>query len=120
EFNCIVNTLGSHQGDLERVVVTLIPSPGGQYQVPHVGYEAHGDLTYYPTQRIAWEGTHPIVNVALNGHSCHNMSSEGDSVTEYKFPLVVAIISALSKDERTVWRPSTDNQFKLLALDSTG
>ena len=119
EFNCIVKTLGIHQGDLERVVVTLIPREEGQYQVLHVGYEAHGDLKYYPTQRVAWENDHPVINIALNGHSCHNMFNEGERVTEYEQPGSVAIISALSQSG-TVWRPSTNNQFKQLGLDSNG
>jgi hypothetical protein len=119
EFNCIVKTLGIHQGDLERVVVTLVPRKQGQYLALRVGYEVHGDLNYFPTQRVAWEGSHPIVNIALNGHSSHNMFSEGDRVTEFEQPGSVAIISALSQTG-LVWRPSTDNQFKQLGLDSKG
>ncbi|MDT7687442.1 MAG: hypothetical protein QOE46_201, partial [Acidobacteriota bacterium] len=120
EFNCIVKTLGIHQGDLERVVVTLLPTSDGQYRPFRVGYEAHGDVTYFPKQRVSWEDTtHPVVNVALNGHSTHNMLMSGDRVTEFKQPGSVAVISALSGSGQ-VWRPYTSSEFKQLGLNQDG
>ncbi|MCQ8783245.1 FG-GAP repeat domain-containing protein [Mangrovibrevibacter kandeliae] len=120
EFNCIVKTLGMHQGDLEHVVVRLVPKSGGGYDVLQVGYEAHGDMHFYPTQRVAWEdGTHPVVNVALNGHSSQNRLVSGDRVTEFEQPGSVAIISALSGSGPS-WRPYKTADFKLLGLDGSG
>ena len=116
EFNCIVSTLGIHQGDLERVFVTLIPQPQGGYAVARVGYEAHGDEHTFPSQRVEWEGTHPVVNAALNGHSNWNAHADGDMISEFTQPGSVAIVSALGSNGQ-VWRPA---DFRLLALDEGG
>lgn len=118
EFDCIVETLGMHQGDLERVVVTLIPQPGGQYGVLRVGYESHGDMTYFPTHSIAWEGTHPIVNSALNGHSSHSIKAQGDRIVDFEVPLIVSIVSALGAG--LAWRPFDSGGLLQLGLDASG
>jgi hypothetical protein len=120
DFDCIVKTLGMHQGDLERVVVTLVPNGQGGYDVLRVGYEAHGDVTYYPTQRVTWEdGTHPVVCSALNGHSSYNLLAQGAVINDFVQPGVVAITSLLSQGGQ-VWRPYTSGGLKLLGLDANG
>ncbi len=120
EFDCIVKTLGVHQGDLERVVVTVVPTSQGGYSVLRVGYEAHGDVTYFPSQRVAWEGgTHPVVCSALNGHSSRNLLAQGDVIYDFTQPGAVAITSVLSQAGQ-VWRPYVSGGLKLLGLDANG
>ena len=120
EFDCIVKTLGVHQGDLERVVVTLVPDGQGGYQVLRVGYEAHGDVTYFPSQSVAWEGgTHPVVCSALNAHSTGNLLAQGDVIVEFSQPGAVAITAVLSQAGQ-VWRPYTSGGLKLLGLGENG
>ena len=75
-FNCIINTYGQHQGDIERVAVKLVPE-GADYRIAEILFEAHGDPVIYPKDQVAYEGDHPIVHVALNGHSSHNVKMEG-------------------------------------------
>ncbi|MBI3443792.1 MAG: VCBS repeat-containing protein [Magnetospirillum sp.] len=117
-FSCIVKTLGIHQGDLERVVVTLRPLSGGGYEVVRVGYEAHGDVTWYSPHLVPWQdGTHPKVSVALNGHSCHIF--EDNEIFEFEVTDIVAIVSATSTTGRA-WTPYTNSEFKQLGLDSSG
>ena len=112
-FDCIIQTLGIHQGDLERVFVTLVPNSAGGYTVVQVGFEAHGKEQIYTSQRVLWEGTHPVVKVALNGHSSWNGLLFDDRVVEESVPLVIAVISALGSNGN-VWRP---DDFRLLGLD---
>lgn len=120
EFNFIANKLGIHQGDLERVVVTLTPKGPGQYRVVSVGYEAHGVVTYYKPRSVSWEDdTHPVVNVALNGHASYNMFKVGKQITHYKMPGILAVIDRVSNGG-VVWRPYVSSKFKHLGLDYDG
>jgi hypothetical protein len=116
EFDCIVRTVGMHQGDLERLVVTLAPAAGGDFEVVRVGYEAHGDVRYYSPSEVAWEGSHPVVNPALGGHGNRNLRAEGERIVDDEVPWVVAITSNVS-DSGLAWRPDV---FKRLGLDASG
>jgi hypothetical protein len=116
EFDCILRTVGMHQGDLERVVVALVPTGAGDFEVSRVGYEAHGDVRYYPPGELAWEGSHPVVNPALGGHGNHSLRVEGERIVDQEVPLVVAITSNVS-DGGLAWRPEV---FKQLGLDVSG
>ena len=59
------------QGDLERVVVTLVwlENLGGKLSRSlRVGYEAHGDVKYFPPENLSWEdGTHPVRQHCVGG-----------------------------------------------------
>jgi hypothetical protein len=111
-FDCVINDYGKHQGDIEHVVVTL-----DNGNLSTVGYEAHGDITYYtPSQVKSYDNGHPIVNVALNGHSCHNGN---EPVNESSLPTgddVTAFMSSMS-DSGIKWRPT---QFVRLGVDGSG
>lgn len=116
EFDCIVRTVGMHQGDIERVVVALGPVGAGGFEVLRVGYEAHGDVRYFAPDEVAWDGTHPVVNPGLGGHGNHNLNLEGERIVEEEAPLIVAITSNVS-DSGPTWRPDV---FKRLGLDTSG
>jgi hypothetical protein len=116
EFDCILRTVGMHQGDLERVVVGLVATGAGDFEVSRVGYEAHGDVRYYPPGELAWEGSHPVVNPALGGHGNHSLRVEGERIVDEEVPLVVAITSNVN-DGGLSWRPEV---FKQLGLDVSG
>jgi hypothetical protein len=119
DFDCIISTLGTHQSDVERIVVRVKPYQS-EYNVVQVGYEAHGNLTWYLKKDVAFNGTHPIVNVALCGHSCHNMYQTGDRVVDYHIPAVMDIISVLGNDG-LVWRPYQDDTLLVqLGLTARG
>ena len=115
-FDCIVRTVGMHQGDIERVVVALRPVSAGGTEVLRVGYEAHGDVRYFAPGEVIWEGTHPVVNAALGGHGNHNLHVEGERIVEDEVPLIVAITANVS-DSGPTWRPDV---FKQLGLDASG
>jgi hypothetical protein len=116
EFDCILRTVGMHQGDIERIVVSLVPAGAGGFEVSRVGYEAHGDVRYYPPSDVAWEGSHPVVNPALGGHGNHNLRVEGERIVDDEVPFVVAITSNVS-DGGLAWRPDV---FRQLGLDASG
>lgn len=116
EFDCILRTVGMHEGDIERVVLALVPAGTGGFEVSRVGYEAHGDVRWYPPGEVAWEGTHPVVNAALNGHGNRNLQVEGERIVDDEVPYVVAITSNVS-DEGLAWRPDV---FRQLGLDASG
>jgi hypothetical protein len=120
QFDCILHTWGEHQGDLERVVVTLVPVHGEStnYRVLRVGYESHGDVSWYGAGRVPFEGTHPVVHVALNGHSNHNLAEQGERVIEEEVPCIVAVTSNLAPDGQ-VWRPQ-ESDLRQLGLDASG
>jgi hypothetical protein len=64
EFNCALETLGYHQGDLERFNITLQRSNNNTYKIVQVGFEAHGNLITYTPNQVKWEeDTHAIVHV---------------------------------------------------------
>jgi hypothetical protein len=119
EFDCIINTIGHHQGDLERFAILLGQDADG-YSVLEVGFEAHGHLeTYHPSQ-VRWEeNTHAVVHVALNGHACRNHDPEEGPVMEFSVPGFVAIGGWLGLGPW--WRPhSYGSEFKQLGLDNVG
>jgi hypothetical protein len=58
EFNCMLPDLGSHQGDLERLTVTLTKGENGTYTQSLVTFEAHGKPTPY-AQPSAVGRNHP-------------------------------------------------------------
>ena len=63
EFDLALETLGYHQGDLERFNITLQRS-NGKYTIVQVGFEAHGKLVTYTPDKVKWEeNTHAIVHV---------------------------------------------------------
>ena len=63
-FDCALETIGYHQGDLERFNITLKKS-NDTYTVVQVGFEAHGVLVPFTDPAdVEWEGeTHAIVRV---------------------------------------------------------
>ncbi len=113
EFDFIVNTYGTHQGDVEHVAVTLQKMPDGTFRPTSVQFDAHGDARVYPTQRVDWVDTHPIVHPALTGHSSRNTRVEGSRISEDRTPYVVDILSVAGEGQ--VWAPT---DLRLLGLDS--
>ena len=110
-FNCIVNDFGIHQGDLERVAIVL--SPNG-HTVLAVEFEAHGDRTIYGPGEATWEGgSHPLVHVALNGHSMRNLAWQTSPIVEASTP-AGNIISECGHGR--TWAPHLTSEFKPLAL----
>ena len=112
-FNCIVETLGIHQGDLERIAVRIAKGADGSYRAVQVEYEAHGNKRVYPTDRVRWEGSHPVAHAALNGHSFWNTfdAAVGDRYDELTIPGVVSVTSALA--DGPVWRPSDFRKLEM-------
>jgi len=119
EFNCIIPTLGMHQGDLEQCIVTLAKS-SDSYTIVHVGFEAHGKLTFYTPDKVNWEDhTHPIAHVNLNSHGFVNRDpSQTDHVFQVTIPATVAIGDWIGAGKW--WRPHLDSPFKQLGLDEEG
>ena len=65
EFSLALETLGYHQGDFERVNITLQRS-NDTYEITQVGFEAHGIFTSYSPDKVKWEqDTHAIVHVSF-------------------------------------------------------
>jgi hypothetical protein len=102
-FNCIVHDLGRHQGDLEWISVLVNLSLD---RLLAVGFASHGDLTYFLPGQYLVEGTHPLVRVALNGHSCRNGFGKNDDDWIYTFeqPGSFATVDIITKGGPT-WRP---------------
>jgi hypothetical protein len=116
EFNCILHPFGEHQGDLERVVLTFYKGGNKNHQLYNIGYEEHGDATFFSPDQIAWdENHHPIVNVALNSHASYNGISYGNWFRTFGVPGVLDTIDLL-QPIGDKWTPS---EFKQLALDNS-
>ena len=123
EFNCIIPDLGTHQGDLERITVTLSKNANSSgadtYTIARVTYEGHGKATVFPPGQVQWEGsTHPIVHLTLNSHSMTNEDpATSDHHYDFNLPGFVAIGDWVGTGQW--WRPHSDgSDFKLLGLDS--
>lgn len=119
-FNAIVDDYGQHQGDLEWVSVLVTKD----YKTAlSVGYEAHGDIAYYPLANCMPEGNHPRVRAALNGHACRNPANKNpnDWDLTYEVPSVVATIDLITAAGPT-WNPHTDpdHMLKIIGLDEQG
>jgi hypothetical protein len=118
EFDCIISTIGVHQGDLERFTITLKPD-GTEYIILNVGFEAHGILETFPPSQVKWEDTHAIVHPALNGHACRNRDPADGPIIEFQAPGLVAVGGWAGTGPW--WRPSTDgSKFKRLGVDNAG
>jgi hypothetical protein len=124
EFNCIIDTVGQHQGDLERYTILLQPptTPGGEYTIVQCGFEQHGVLhTYDPSDCTFEDKTHAVVHVALTGHSSHNAdpAQNGGMVLEFGVPAIVAVGSFIGNGQW--WRAyNQGSQFKRLGVDLNG
>ncbi len=120
DIDVIVNDYGMHVGDLERVQVVL---NAADYTLLSVGYEAHGDMTAYPPEQVLFEqGSRPVVNVALNGHSAHNSHAVGLRVKDQDAKIfdVISVMDDASSGvagQQAVWRPT---EFLQLGLDAQG
>lgn len=119
EFDCIISTIGVHQGDLERFTITLKPLDT-DYTIVNVGFEAHGRLEIFPPTQVKWEdNTHAIVHPALNGHACRNRNPTAGPIIEFQAPGLVAVGGWPGSG--AWWRPSSDgSDFKRLGLDDAG
>jgi len=133
EFDCALQTLGYHQGDLERYNITLKRN-GDSFTIVQAGFEAHGDLITYPPNQVTWEEeTHAVVHVylpflvhtdlcfqvALNGHASRNRDPKQGPLVIVAVPGIVAIGDFLGNGP--VWRPyAQGSTFTLLGLDKQG
>ena len=123
EFNCIIPDLGTHQGDLERVTVTLSKHANSTgpdtYAVARLAYEGHGKTTFFTPDQVKWEDTtHPIVHLTLNSHA---MTNEDPATSDHRYDFSLAGFVAIGDWVGTGqwWRPHSDgSDFKLLGLDS--
>jgi hypothetical protein len=118
EFNCVLPNLGTHQGDLERLAVTLLKREN-DYSIARVGFEAHGHITYFPPNEVQWEDTHAIVHLTLNSHAMRNIDpATSDHHYDVTVPGFVAIGDWIGTG--TWWRPHSEgSEFKLLGLNSS-
>jgi catechol 2,3-dioxygenase-like lactoylglutathione lyase family enzyme len=115
-FNCIVNDYGKHQGDLEWVSVLVSKDFS---RVIGVGFEAHGDVSYYPPGQYPSEGEHLLVRVALNGHGCRNGQGKNDNDWLYTYELadIMGTVDIITKSG-VAWRPhEQQNGLIIIGLD---
>jgi hypothetical protein len=103
EFNCILETYGDHQGDLEWLVVRL---SADLQTVKQVGYEAHGEVTFYDPGAYQAERERPIVRAARCGHACRNGLGMNpiDWINLGGQPGIAEVIDLISQSGN-VWRP---------------
>jgi hypothetical protein len=117
-FSAILHSYGEHQGDLERVGVRLIPGPDG-LELFQVSFDAFGQDRWFSKNQCFMEGTHPLVHVALSGHSHHNRRVLEESLEVDKSVGSAWFISALD-DGGPVWRPWITSRLIRLGLDDRG
>ena len=124
EFNCIIPNIGTHQGDLERITVTLSKTANSNgadtYAVARVTYEGHGKATDFRPDQVQWEeSTHPIVHLTLNSHA---MTNEDPATSDHHYDFSLAGFVAIGDWVGTGkwWRPHSDgSDFKRLGLNSS-
>jgi len=119
EFNCLLPNLGTHQGDLERITMSLNKGANNTYTIARVVYEAHGHATTYTPDQVKWEDTtHAIVHPTLSSHGMRNMDpAASDHEYDVNIPGFVAIGDWVGTG--SWWRPHSEgSDFKLLGLDS--
>ena len=119
EFNCLLPNLGSHQGDLERITMTLKKGANDTYTIARVIYEAHGHPTNYTPDQVKWEDTtHAIVHPTLSSHGMRNLDpATTDHTYDVDIPGFVAIGDWVGTG--SWWRPHSEgSEFKFLGLDS--
>lgn len=119
EFNCIIFSLGEHQGDLERYMVTLDEN----YQLVSSEFEAHGNKTTWMPDQVEWEeGTHAVLSIALNNHSVWNPKQVSNPDWDVYVAGAVGIGNFFDDDSSAQWwRPWKEgSEFRLLGLTSDG
>lgn len=118
EFNCIISTIGSHQGDLERFTITL-QRQKNTFTIIETGFEAHGILYSYPPDQVQWEDTHAIVHPSLNSHACRNRDPADGPIVLFSQAGAVAIGDWVGSG--IWWKPfAQGSPFKQLGLDKSG
>ena len=66
DFNCSLDNLGEHQGDIESLTVRVSAEFD---RIISVRFEAHGDSTYLAPQDVAfYAGSHPVVRAGYGSH----------------------------------------------------
>ena len=108
-FYCILDDFARHQGDLERVTVTI--SLDGN-SILAVCFESHGDASYYSPQQVVVNGTHVLVHSSLNAHGTFNRQITGDWISKYNQPGVADFGDAVGSGG--TWTPS---EYRLVGLD---
>jgi catechol 2,3-dioxygenase-like lactoylglutathione lyase family enzyme len=95
-FNCIVNNYGWHQGDIEWVSVLVDKNVSKIFKV---GFYAHGDATWYDPGQCDFEGAHPVVRVALNGHPARNGFGKNDNdwIYTYELPDIMGTVDIITR-----------------------
>ncbi|KAK9804367.1 hypothetical protein WJX72_009427 [[Myrmecia] bisecta] len=134
-YNMVVETYGTHQGDVERVVVRLSPDYS---TILHVGFEQHGTLHWANKSSVRFEnGTHPVSKVALNGHANYDAGSIGGKdwggnvngssgdpdvwysmIADNSFAQVIDLLPADGGVAGAVWRPF-EQPSQLVRVDLT-
>lgn len=88
----VLNDLGQHEGDLEWVSVLLHKD---LHTVLAVGYAAHGHTRYHSPQNCRWRDGHPLVWVALNGHSS---APHWNPRVQFKVPGLFSVLDLFTVD----------------------
>ncbi|KAK4941310.1 hypothetical protein LTR10_018720 [Elasticomyces elasticus] len=119
EFNCILESYGDHQGDLEWLVVRLSPD---LETIRGVGYEAHGEVTWYNPGAYQTEGQRPIVRASRCGHGCRNgLGKNPIDWIDLGGQSGAAEVIDLFSQSGNEWRPFDLNDgVRAIGLDSAG
>jgi hypothetical protein len=123
-FLCVVEDFGSHQGDLEWICVRTTTD---LTRVLEVGFEAHGNVTFFPRGSFLAEGEHPIVHASLNGHACLPGADTSGGAVECTCThsvrgllATVDVTTGRVSDGGVVWRPfDMANGLVVIGLDET-
>jgi hypothetical protein len=118
DFNCILEAYGDHQGDLEWLVVRL---SADLLTVKQVGYEAHGEVTFYNPGAYQAEDGRAVVRAARCGHACRNGFGMNpiDWINLGGQPGIAEVIDLISQGGN-VWRPfEQPDGVRAIGLDAT-
>jgi hypothetical protein len=77
--DAVAQGIGTHEGDWEHIDVHLIKDAKAQdgYRIKEIWYAFHRSRytgSYATPRDISFDGTHPIVYIAQNGHASHEKS----------------------------------------------
>ena len=109
-YDCLIDDLGRHQGDLEWVCVTLDKQ---RLEPTEIGLQAHGRVRTVDWAQCPRQAERPLVRVALHGHACA-LQGEADQVVHRR--LGILNICDLYGSGGPVWHP----QLRRVGLDEAG
>jgi hypothetical protein len=114
-FFCLAPNFGTHQADVERIVVRLLPD---EQTLAGVGFEAHGHTVFYTPDQVSMTtstSTNPVVNAALFDHASYNPKASSVPFVAEEFD-VIFLPGDYIDGNGPIWQPQAATDIMIVGI----